>query len=156
MLRWTYCPDCTQLRSYQHGMYKTAVLKWTHPASSLGQAFPDRGSKKGSHILSNTVSRLMKKPCGAACAWSIFIFDRSLEFHSKQAAIHCSMFSLVSCHTNRSLMSKAHRCLSTGIVYKLQCTKSKSLFLGSLVSASCKLLHLLRPAAIAVVAGRSC
>ena len=37
-----------------------------HPASTLPQALPERGSRKGSHIFNRTESRLRKKPCGAA------------------------------------------------------------------------------------------
>jgi hypothetical protein len=32
----------------------------SHPASSFPQAFPDKGSKKGSQSFSSTVTRLMK------------------------------------------------------------------------------------------------
>ena len=66
--------------------------EWPYPASTLPQALPDRGSRKGSHIFSRTAFRLMKKPWGAALAWSIFILDLSLALHSRQNAIplqHC-------------------------------------------------------------------
>ena len=88
-----------------------------HQGSILPQAFPDKGSRKGSQSFSSTAFREMKKEWLAALRGSICIFPRSALLWSASAS-QVSIPSLVSCSRQvflHTFICLHHSGLNTGI-----------------------------------------